>query len=96
MHDTLYDKGKSRYSSVSLFLGQEEASLRHLNDLSADIDEESRRLLLQGGVDPPMADHVAHLFTRDPLVIFNDSIFLDDNKSMVYLSIYLSVCLSVY
>lgn len=79
---------KSRYSSVSLFIAKPRSqddldALASLNDVPADMDEDAYRLLRDGGLDPPLAAHIAHLFVRDPLVIFNDSIFLDNDKSLV-------------
>ena len=79
---------QSRYSEVALFIAQahsaaERASLLQLNDLSVPVDDETLALLLSRGVDEPLARHVAHLFTRDPLVIFEDHIDLDDDKSQV-------------
>jgi glutamate--cysteine ligase catalytic subunit len=79
---------KSRYSSVSLFIAkprsaQELAALASLNDISADVDEEAYKVLVEDGLDHPLAMHVAHLFVRDPLVIFSDSIELDNASSMV-------------
>eukprot|EP01032_Pedospumella_encystans_P003329 gene3329-3932_t len=77
---------QSRYSEVALFIAQahsvaERASLAQLNDLSVPVDDDTLALLLSHGVDEPLARHVAHLFTRDPLVIFEDHIDLDDDKS---------------
>jgi glutamate--cysteine ligase catalytic subunit len=78
---------KSRYSSVSRFIGkteseEEEKNLNDLNDIDANIDEEALKLLLDGGVDRSLAAHIAHLFVRDPLVIFDDAIVLDDTQHM--------------
>lgn len=80
---------QSRYSEVPLFIARarsaaEAAALDALNDLDVAVDEEAFRMLhTEGGVDASMAKHVAHLFTRDPLVIFDDSIDLDNNNSQV-------------
>jgi glutamate--cysteine ligase catalytic subunit len=79
---------KSRYSSVSAFLGQrggasEAAKLRRLNDVPVDFDQEAYSLLTTAGVDEALALHIAHLFVRDPLVIFDDAIALDNTQSMV-------------
>ena len=38
-------------------------------------------MLLEGGVDAALARHIAHLFVRDPLVIFDDAIEVDDTKT---------------
>ena len=76
---------KSRYSSVSRYMGKAEtaaeyAALEALNDVEAAVDEEALAMLVEGGVDASLAHHVAHLFTRDPLVIFDDAVHLDDTK----------------
>ena len=79
---------KSRYSSVSRFIGktesiEERAALESLNDMDANIDEEAYKMLTEGGLDHSLASHIAHLFVRDPLVIFDDAVVLDDKTAMV-------------
>lgn len=67
---------KSRYDSISTFIyqGINEAG-RHrnrvmniYNDIPVPIDEETYHLLLKAGIDPTLAQHISHLFIRDPLV----------------------------
>ena len=79
---------KSRYSSVSCFIGkaegdEEQKNLEALNDMDPNMDSEAFEMLLQGGLDRSLAAHIAHLFVRDPLVIFDDAVVLDDSKAMV-------------
>ena len=79
---------KSRYSAVSRFIGkteteEEKASLDSLNDVDANVDEEALKMLLDSGIDHSLAAHIAHLFVRDPLVIFDDAVVLDDSTAMV-------------
>lgn len=79
---------KSRYSAVSRFIGkteteEEKAALDNLNDVDANVDEEALKMLLDGGIDHSLAAHIAHLFVRDPLVIFDDAVVLDDSTAMV-------------
>jgi glutamate--cysteine ligase catalytic subunit len=79
---------KSRYSSVSMYIAQpnceeESERLHHLNDLPIDHDVEVLQMMLAAGIDPVLSMHIAHLFVRDPLVIFDDAIHLDNQKSMV-------------
>lgn len=39
------------------------------------------RRLLEAGVDMPLAQHIAHLFIRDPLQVFREDVeHLDENK----------------
>eukprot|EP01038_Epipyxis_sp_PR26KG_P006684 gene6684-9168_t len=78
---------KSRYSSVSLYMGMprnenDEKNIECLNDINATIDEDAYEMLRNGGVDSVMSQHIAHLFTRDPLVIFDDAIHLDNTQVM--------------
>lgn len=58
-----------------------------LNDLDANIDEEAFKMLIDSGVDHSLAAHIAHLFVRDPLVIFDDAVVLDDSTAMVSYSL---------
>jgi len=52
------------------------------NDVECAVDEEARDLLLASGLDDVMANHIAHLFARDPLVIFEGAVEeVDDEKS---------------
>jgi len=44
------------------------------NDIPVPIDEDSYQALREAGIDPALAQHVAHLFIRDPLVIFNGGV----------------------
>jgi len=64
-----------RVVSLSRVLGTE----RHRLFLFGD--NLSHRLLL-AGVDGVLARHVAHLFARDPLVIFADRVNLDDRTDV--------------
>ena len=43
------------------------------NDIPVPIDEDSFKILREAGVDPALSKHIAHLFIRDPLVIFDGS-----------------------
>ncbi|CAN0339280.1 unnamed protein product [Phaeothamnion confervicola] len=38
--------------------------LNAYNDIPCEVDEESQRFLLENGVDPALAQHIAHLFVR--------------------------------
>lgn len=77
---------KSRYSSVSRYIGKttneaEDEALDSLNDIDAEVNEDVNAYLLSKNVDKQLAQHIAHLFTRDPLVIYDESIVLDDDHS---------------
>ncbi|KAJ3255546.1 hypothetical protein HK103_006182 [Boothiomyces macroporosus] len=51
------------------------------NDLETPYDEEIYEKLREGGVDNLLAKHYAHLFIRDPLVVFKELLDVDDNTS---------------
>lgn len=52
------------------------------NDVPMPYDEEAFATLRENGVDERLSRHIAHLFIRDPLVIFSERIVLDDHASM--------------
>jgi glutamate--cysteine ligase catalytic subunit len=48
--------------------------LNTYNDIPVPIAEESYQMLREAGIDPALSQHVAHLFVRDPLVIFEGAV----------------------
>jgi glutamate--cysteine ligase catalytic subunit len=66
---------KSRYASLSCYLSEENSKY---NDLNVVKDEEIYKNLLENGIDSAMAQHMAHLFIRDPLVLFKEKLDIDD------------------
>nr|XP_018262051.1 glutamate-cysteine ligase catalytic subunit [Kwoniella dejecticola CBS 10117]OBR84209.1 glutamate-cysteine ligase catalytic subunit [Kwoniella dejecticola CBS 10117] len=73
---------KSRYDSVSLYLSNDERNKPEYHDVEAPINEGVRRRLLDHGLDDKLSSHIAHLFIRDPLVQFSETIDQDDDSSM--------------
>jgi len=71
---------KSRYASISSYLAENVDNV--YNDIPLVLDEEYRKFLLDAGVDDTMARHIAHLFIRDPLVVYKERIKLDDDKDV--------------
>eukprot|EP01041_Mallomonas_annulata_P001227 gene1227-2382_t len=75
---------KSRYDSISTYIyhcqksSDCERTFAVYNDVPCPIDESMKEKLLQNGVDANLAHHLAHLFTRDPLVIFDGEVEVDD------------------
>ena len=51
------------------------------NDLPLVIDEAIYAQLRESGIDHLLARHLAHLFIRDPLVIYEEKLELDDSLS---------------
>ena len=45
------------------------------------LDEDIKNRLLDHGIDELLANHIAHLFIRDPLVIFSETVDQDDEVS---------------
>jgi glutamate--cysteine ligase catalytic subunit len=77
---------KSRYDSISTYIyqgtmaegndtrGLANRVLNIYNDIPLEIDQDSYGELREAGVDPALSQHVAHLFIRDPLVIFDGAV----------------------
>lgn len=72
---------KSRYDSISSYISLENDFDSSYNDIECEIDQASYDKLLSEGIDELLSRHIAHLFTRDPLVIYDEHIVLDDEKS---------------
>ncbi len=51
------------------------------NDIPLVIDPEVAAVLQTGGMDPALARHFAHLFIRDPLVLYREILELPDEGS---------------
>lgn len=56
--------------------------LNRYNDIPVPVDEEMYATLREAGVDPALSQHVAHLFVRDPLVVFEGSVEEIDDDAM--------------
>jgi len=70
---------KSRYDSISAYIHP--ASAAH-NDVACEVDGAALAQLREGGVDASLARHIAHLFVRDPLVVFEGAVEeVDDERS---------------
>eukprot|EP00871_Galdieria_phlegrea_P005225 jgi/Galph1/5703/GphlegSOOS_G4363.1 len=77
-----YGPKKSRYDSIDLFISSREEMIpERYNNVEALVDEESYQTLIDNGVDERLARHIAHLFIRDPLVIYEESMQLDDKQN---------------
>jgi len=74
---------KSRYDSVSCYISEYPEDLDKMyHDIPCEIDEELCSQLAEEGISAPIARHVAHLFTRDPLVTFEGAVAeVDDEVS---------------
>lgn len=72
---------KSRYDSISAYISNDVRMHEEYNDVPLEKNEPIRERLLRSGIDERMADHISHLFIRDPLVVFSDSLDQDDATS---------------
>uniref|UniRef100_A0A671LAB1 Glutamate--cysteine ligase n=1 Tax=Sinocyclocheilus anshuiensis TaxID=1608454 RepID=A0A671LAB1_9TELE len=68
---------KSRYDSIDSYLS---CCGEKYNDIELTIDEDINKQLLDAGIDKLLAQHIAHLFIRDPLSLFQEKIHLDDEN----------------
>jgi len=79
LHNNKYVINKSRYDSIDCFIAADEALKDHYNDIDLVYDKEICKQLEEAGIDNKLARHIAHLFIRDPLVIYKDKIEIDDS-----------------
>mmetsp|Transcript_44284 Transcript_44284/g.134887 ORF Transcript_44284/g.134887 Transcript_44284/m.134887 type:complete len:865 (-) Transcript_44284:184-2778(-) len=56
--------------------------LNMYNDIPVPIDEDSYQLLRKSGIDPALSQHIAHLFIRDPLVVFEGAVEEVDDETL--------------
>lgn len=73
---------KSRYASNSTYISQDPRLRPEYLDPDLVVDPELKDRLVEGGMDDLLATHFAHLFIRDPIVVFNEDLQeLDLNKT---------------
>ncbi|ETI20081.1 glutamate-cysteine ligase [Cladophialophora carrionii CBS 160.54] len=65
---------KSRYASNSTYIAQDHRLRQEYMDPDLIVNEELKQKLLDGGMDDLLATHFAHLFIRDPIVIFSEDL----------------------
>ncbi|XP_022119761.2 glutamate--cysteine ligase catalytic subunit [Pieris rapae] len=68
---------KSRYDSIDSYLSAEHEKY---NDIQIVHDPKIYRRLREGGIDHPLAMHVAHLFIRDSVSLFSEKVHQDDEN----------------
>ncbi|KEQ87776.1 glutamate-cysteine ligase Gcs1 [Aureobasidium pullulans EXF-150] len=72
---------KSRYASNSTYIAQDPRLRKEYFDPDLVVDPDMKQKLIDGGMDDLLATHFAHLFIRDPIVVFNEDLEeLDLNK----------------
>lgn len=68
---------KSRYDTIDCYLSQQE-----YNDKQVLYDSKVFQTLKDGGVDDLLAQHIAHLFIRDPVSLFKEKIHQNIEEDM--------------
>ncbi|VDN05589.1 unnamed protein product [Thelazia callipaeda] len=69
---------KSRYDSTDCYIYPSSA---RYNDIPLQFEEKIYKKLIDGGIDEFLAQHIAHMFIRDPLQVFRERIEQDDDKT---------------
>ncbi|KAI8086863.1 glutamate-cysteine ligase-domain-containing protein [Gilbertella persicaria] len=72
---------KSRYDSIDSYLSNDSTYKAKYDDIDLVYDEAIYKRLRERDVDDKLAKHVAHLFIRDPLVVFKELLNVDDKES---------------
>ncbi|EDR11856.1 gamma glutamylcysteine synthetase [Laccaria bicolor S238N-H82] len=72
---------KSRYDSVDLYISNDGFNRPEYNDNYLPYDESIYDRLRAHGIDDLLSKHMSHLFIRDPLVVFSETINQDDTSS---------------
>lgn len=65
---------KSRYASNSTYISQDPRLRPEYLDPDLIVDEKLKARLVRGGMDDLLATHFAHLFIRDPIVVFAEDL----------------------
>jgi len=92
IHKSRYDSISTYIYQGALYLEDEQDDMKKsglanrvlniYNDIPVPIDESSYQQLREAGVDPALAQHIAHLFIRDPLVVFEGAVEELDDETM--------------
>lgn len=72
---------KSRYDTIDLFISGCPSLKPSYNDVPIKINDSVFKTLMEAGMGERLARHFAHLWIRDPLVIYKEIIQLDDSAS---------------
>jgi len=72
---------KPRYGTIDTYICECTKRLNNKwNDIELVTDDQAYNFLIEEGVDDRLARHVAHLWIRDPLVIYEGKVEMDDNE----------------
>ncbi|XP_063704452.1 glutamate--cysteine ligase catalytic subunit [Culicoides brevitarsis] len=68
---------KSRYDSIDSYLSP---AGQKFNDIPLVYHQQNYKKLLEGNIDPLLAQHVAHLFIRDTVSLFSEKVNQNDEE----------------
>lgn len=68
---------KSRYDSIDSYLSTDGEKY---NDIPLVIDQDAYNQMREAGIDHLLAQHVAHLFIRDPVSLFSEKVHQNDEE----------------
>ncbi|XP_072394245.1 glutamate--cysteine ligase [Diabrotica undecimpunctata] len=68
---------KSRYDSIDSYLSPQGEKY---NDIPLLYNEEDYKKLIDNGIDPLLAGHIAHLFIRDTVSLFSEKVHQNDEE----------------
>lgn len=77
LKENKYRIHKSRYDSIDSYLSPEG---EQYNDVPLIYDNDDYKKLIDGGIDPLLAQHIAHLFIRDSVSLFSEKINQNDEE----------------
>jgi glutamate--cysteine ligase catalytic subunit len=80
---------KSRYDSIDSYLS-EASKARNYSDIPLVMDEDVLKTLISNGIDELLARHIAHLFIRDPLVIYREKLTMDNKTHSDHFEVFIS------
>ena len=80
---------KSRYDTIDCYLASAE-----YNDQEVLYDKDVFQLLKDEGLDDLMAQHIAHLFIRDPISLFAEKLEQDVETETDHFEVCIKMCQS--
>uniref|UniRef100_H2YLE1 Glutamate--cysteine ligase n=1 Tax=Ciona savignyi TaxID=51511 RepID=H2YLE1_CIOSA len=72
---------QSRFGAIESYLSPQN---KQFNDIDIEIEPETKTTLLNAGVEESLANHIAHLWIRDPLTLFSKQISNMTEERMDY------------
>lgn len=70
---------KSRYDCIDMYISP---CSKAFNDQPIHFDKTHKQMLIDEGIDEILAEHIAHLFTRDPVSLFAEKLDINDETEV--------------